>query len=83
MYEPLKPGIEYKDGKLSFNKEKEEVDRNVPEDKRTLNVIKDIANSIDSMITMTVDIPSNYDEMKVPMLDVKAWMEDESNQIYY
>ena len=59
------------------------MDKNIPDDKRTMLVVQDIANSIDDMIKMTVDIPSNYDDRKVPMLDVKAWVEENSNEIYY
>ena len=48
-----------------------------------MKMVKEIANYIDSMITMTTDVPSNYTENKVPMLDVKVWMQEERRQIYY
>ena len=47
-------------------------------------MINDIANSIDSMITMTFDIPSKYNDSKVPMLDLKVWLNANDNyKIYY
>ena len=49
-----------------------------------MTVIKDIANSIDNMIQMTVDYPTKNVDMKVPMLDVKVWINPEDgNRIYY
>ena len=43
-----------------------------------MKIIQQIANDIHPMITMTTDIPSNYAEKKVPMLDVKVWVEPEA-----
>lgn len=47
-----------------------------------MKIVQQIANSIDDMITMTIDYPSKYDDNKVPMLDIKAWM-NEHNEVYY
>ena len=59
-------------------------DKELPDDKVTMTVINDIANSIDSMIEMTYDVPSNYTDKKVPMLDVKTWInKDDNYKIYY
>ena len=84
VFKSIKPGTEYKDGKLIFNEEKAKDDWNLPEDKVTMDIVKDIANDIDDMILMTVDIPSNYSDNKVPMLDIKVWInKDDENKIYY
>ena len=49
-----------------------------------MDVIKEIANDIDPMIQMTVDNPSNYEDEKVPMLDVKVWVnKEDKNKVYY
>ena len=84
LFKIIAPGTEYKDGKLVFNKEKEMEDLKLPNDKVTMEVIKNVANSITDMIKMTVDYPSNYEDMKVPMLDLKVWLnESERNKIFY
>ena len=82
IFQPVKAGLQYRDGKLVHNVEKEKKDENIPDDKRTMNVVKDIANSIDSMITMTIDVPSKHQDGKVPMLDVKTWIND-NNEVFY
>ena len=46
-----------------------------------MNVIKDVANNIDPMIQMMIDVPTNYDDRKVPMLDLKVWLD--SDKILY
>ena len=46
-----------------------------------MEAIKDIANDIAPMIRMTVDVSSNYRENKVPILDVKVWLnENDQNE---
>ena len=35
------------------------------------------------MIEMTVDFASNYEEKKIPMLDLQVWMNESVDQIYY
>ena len=42
------------------------------DDDRTMRIIKDIADSISDNIKVTYDIPSNHDDRKVPILDLKA-----------
>ena len=84
VHQTIKAGTEYIDGELRHNKEKEEEENNSTEDERTMKVVKEIANSIDPMVQMTIDVPSKHEDQRVPMLDVKAWL-DESNgkEIYY
>ena len=84
LFKSLVPGTEYRDGKLVYNAEKAEVDEKLPEDRITMEIVKEVANSIDDMIKMTIDFPSNYEDNKVPMLDVKVWVnESDNNRIYY
>ena len=78
------PGSEYKDGKLRYNEEKAKADESLSNDKVTMEIVKEVANSISSMIKMTVDFPSNHADLKVPMLDVKVWLnQKDENKIYY
>ena len=84
VYHSIKAGSEYKNGKLEFSETKEEEDKNIPDDKRTMKIVRAVANVINPMISMTIDVPSEYADEKVPMLDVKAWIEEKENQqIYY
>ena len=34
------------------------------------------------MIQMTTEVPSNHPDKKVPMLDMKVWVDDESSDTY-
>ena len=84
VFKPVKAGTEYINGELVYNEQKAERDKDIPEDEVTMEVVKEIANSIDSMIKMTIDIPSKNMNNKVPMLDVQAWIEqEENNKIFY
>ena len=80
----LKPGTVYKEGKLIHDDQKYETYKNIPSDKITMEVNRDIANEVDEMIVITADIPSHYNDGKIPMLDVKVWINDnDKSKIYY
>ena len=49
---------------------------------RTMEVIKDIANDIDDMIALTIDVPSKHEDKKLPLLDLKVWLEKDE-QIFF
>ena len=65
IFKQIKPGTEYKDGKLVFNEEKARKDKNLPQDKVTRDFMKDVANDIEKIINMTVGSPNNYNDQKV------------------
>ena len=54
-----------------------ENDEQVPGDRRTFEILKIIANSIDKDIKVTIDVPSDHPELndRVPYLDTMIWME--------
>ena len=80
----VEKGFDYVDGKLAFSTEKEEEDKELPDDMVTMKVVQKVANEIDSMIVMTIDVPSNHKSKKVPMLDIQVWINnDDENKIYY
>ena len=79
----MDPGTDYEDGKLTINPEKINKDKEVPADIRTMEVIKKVANGVHDMIKFTVDAPSNHGDKKMPVLDVKVWMVDETQSINY
>ena len=42
---------------------------------RTMDLVKEMANSLVPGICFTTDLPSNYQNEKVPMLDTQVWVE--------
>ena len=45
-------------------------------DQRTMSILRDIGNSIDMNIQLTFDCPSLNTDHRLPILDIKVWMED-------
>ena len=78
----LKPGTRYRNGTLVHYEEKVNEDQKTAGDKRTMEIVKSIANAIDKNIKVTYDVPSNYKDGKVPILDVKVGI-NEFNKIEY
>ena len=52
------------------------IDVNKPEDLATFETLKEIANSITKQIQFEVDVPSNYENQKVPYLDLNIGIVD-------
>ena len=48
----------------------------IPSDKRTMEVIREIGNSIHPSIQLEVDYPSNHEDGKMPILDLKVWVQE-------
>ena len=51
----------------------------IPGDKRMVEVVKDIGNSIHPSIQFDVDYPSNYEDGKMPLLDLKVWIQEDDD----
>ena len=51
-----------------------EGDRNVPEDERTMEELKKIANTVFKCIQFTTDCPSKNQSGKVPVLDLQLYV---------
>ena len=47
------------------------------DNKHTLDVLADIANTLDNDIVMEPDVGENHDNDKLPVLDLAMWMEEE------
>ena len=58
-----------------------EEDREVPGDRRTFEVIKEIGDSLEDMIQLTADVPSNYSNGRVPILDMEVWIEKDEEGV--
>ena len=72
----IDPGVRFEDGNLVVKEELVAEDDAVSEDARTMNVLRDIANSIYKCVQFTVDVPSNYEDKKVPVLDLQLLVKD-------
>ena len=70
------PGTRYLNGNLVIDESAIDEDRTIPGDKRTMEIIKSIGNDIHPSIQLEVDCPSNYDDGKLPILDLKVWIAD-------
>ena len=44
----------------------------IPGDRRMMEIVRDIGNSIHPSIQLEVDYPSNYKDGKMPLLDLKV-----------
>ena len=49
---------------------------NEPDDRRCTRELRKLGNSIRSDIQMEEDVASNYDDGKLPMLNLKVWLEE-------
>ena len=74
-------GARYHEGRITITEAAVNEDEGMPDDERTMKLIQAIANTIHPSIRMTIDYPSRNEEGKVPMLDIKMWIE-ELNGIY-
>ena len=59
---------------LSDNKEKQK-----ERETQGMKLIQEIGNGIDESIKIEVDIPSKYEEGKLPIPDVKVWVSEKVN----
>ena len=77
IFDELEPGTEFVNGKLIINKDKVKADAEIPGDKRTMDVIKSIANSIDEM----VDEKIRKDILEEFMNDVRLYGYDDKERL--
>ena len=66
------PGWILASNKLEFVEHLVEEDMKVEDDLRTMTIIQQIANNISDNIQVTFDVPSNYSDGKISILDTKV-----------
>ena len=66
-------GTCYKNGRLVVKEEEVGSDSLIPSDKRTMEVLREIGNSIHPSIQLKVDYPSNLEDGKMPILDLEKY----------
>ena len=67
----LEKGTKFKDGRLVIDDQKKLEDEDRNDEKITMEVLQQIANQIDPMIKFTIDIPSDHEDGKLAVLDLK------------
>ena len=70
--ECLEKGSKLEDGKIVINESKKLVDKDKSDSKVTMEVIQEVANSVSPMIRLTVETPCNFENGKLPVLDIKV-----------
>ena len=63
------------EGELKVTEEAKQEDVGIEADLRTFKVVQSIGNSIHPSIQVEVDVPSNYPDRRVPILDLKVGKE--------
>ena len=73
------PGSEYNvlTGKLTGTSNQSETD-----EARTARILKEIANSVQNGIVMELDHPNKNDDKKLPILDMKVWLDEDKFAVY-
>ena len=56
-------------------------DERVSSDQRTMLLIKELGDDIHSSIQLEVDYPSKHRDQKLPILDLKVWLETREKEI--
>ena len=59
-------------GRMVVKEDMVEEDKLLPEDMRTMEEMRKMANDISTMIQLEEDYPSKYDDKKLPLLDLKV-----------
>ena len=79
-------GYRYNETEIVRDPESEEEDRNRNKDEVMMELMKEIGDSIHPSIQLTTDYPSKNQDEKIPILNLKVWMErnqEEQTNILY
>jgi hypothetical protein len=68
----VEAATKFKDGVLVNDLEKKITDEGKTDEEITMEVVREVADSVDEMIKFTVDYPGNHKSGKMPVLDVEA-----------
>ena len=70
----LQLGTRLVEGSLRIVDEYIESDSDIPDDQRTLAIVKQVGETIHKSIKLKVDCPSLHADGKLPILDLKVWI---------
>ena len=79
--ETFPPGARLVNGKVVVMDEHKESDKIIPHDKRTANIILQLANSVTNTIKLTIEYPTNNSSGWMTILDIQVRVRD--NRIEY
>ena len=69
-------GKKYMNGGLEEDEDKRRGDENKENDEVMMELVKAIGDEIHPSIKLEVDYPSKYPDRKLPILDIKVWIEE-------
>ena len=69
------PGLRFNGIRIVSSEDTIEEDRRVETDERAMRLLQAIANSIHSLVEMEIDCLSRHRDEKLPILDLKVWIE--------
>ena len=70
--EALEKGSKLVEGKIVMDEEKRKNDSSKKDDEISMEIIREIAESIDDIVKFTVDLPSNHENGKIAILDLEV-----------
>jgi len=78
-------GARFDENRITISVESQREDEEKMKDERTMDLIKQVGNSIHPSIKLEVEYPSKYVDNKMPILDMKVWIEENSGKriIFY
>jgi hypothetical protein len=84
IFHPLPPGTRWcqQQKKMIIREDKTDEDSQCQIDERSMREMKKMANSICPIIQMEEDYPSKNADKKLPILDLKVWVNDENIILY-
>ena len=77
--ESLEKGSKLVDGEIIIDEEKRTIDEGKSDDIITMEIIREIAETIDPNIKLTIDSPSSHEDKLMPILDLKVGLNPEEN----
>ena len=79
VIEAIETGSKIVIDKIVIDEKKKLLDENRTDSKVAMDIIQELANSIDPMIKLTVETPCNFQDGKLPVLDVKVNINEKEN----
>ena len=74
-------GLRFVDGKVIQDERVAELEKYVQSDRRCMLLVQSVGNSIHSSIELEVDYPSQHGDGKLPILDLKVWVEKKNRVV--
>ena len=73
----VEKGTKLEDGKLIVDMQKKTQDENKSDDDVTMEVVRQVAESLDPNLKFEIDVPSYHEDKKIAVLDLKIGLNEE------